>query len=88
MAGDVSANIGGRNPSLMAECGNQDLVQIALSNNGQTKREGARKGRSDRETVPAILRERSLAGVLGIALTTMGAHSDAPPILHAAHVAQ
>jgi hypothetical protein len=52
------------------------------------EREGARKGRSDRETVPAIPRERSLAGVLGIALTTKGAHSDAPPILHAAHVAQ
>ena len=28
---------------------------------------------------PAIPRERSLAGVLGIALTTKGAHSDAPP---------
>ena len=36
------------------------------------EREGARKGRSDRETVPAIPSERSLAGVLGIALTTKG----------------
>jgi hypothetical protein len=45
------------------------------------------RNRRDLETVPAIPRERSL-GVLGIALTTMGAHSDAPPILHAAHVAQ
>src|SRR6202162_246021 len=34
------------------------------------ERKGARKGCSDRQTVPAIPGERSLAGVLGIALTT------------------
>jgi integrase len=36
----------------------------------QRRRKGARKGCSDRQTVPAIPGERSLAGVLGIALTT------------------
>ena len=39
MAGDVAAHICGRDSSLGAECGNQNSVQIALSDNCQPKQE-------------------------------------------------
>jgi len=47
-----------------------EITNVYIDANLAMKRKNARKGRSDRHAVPAIPSERSIAGVLGIALTT------------------